>query len=68
MEEINKKLFEKAADVGISKAEYLHKYKFNIFDITDMAYEKKHANMGHVHKDGHACDICLGKEKLEKEP
>jgi ACT domain-containing protein len=42
MEDINKKLYAKAVDIGISKDEYYHKYKFDIFDIKDMEYEKKH--------------------------
>jgi hypothetical protein len=47
MEDINKKLLNKAVDIGISKDEYFHKYKFNIFDITDMKYEKKHEKFSH---------------------
>jgi|APSaa5957512535_1039671.scaffolds.fasta_scaffold106219_1 hypothetical protein len=36
MNDINDKLYEKAVEVGISKDEYFHKYKFDIFDIKDM--------------------------------
>lgn len=64
MEDINKKLYEKAIDIGISKNEYYHKYKFNIFDIKDMEYEKKHANISHVHIDGKKCDICSGRQPM----
>lgn len=42
MNDINDKLYEKAVEVGISKDEYFHKYKFDIFDIKDMEYEKAH--------------------------
>jgi ACT domain-containing protein len=47
MEDINKKLYAKAVDIGISKDEYYHKYKFDIFNIKDMEYEKKHNAKGH---------------------
>jgi hypothetical protein len=62
MEDINKKLLNKAVDIGISKDEYFHKYKFNIFDITDMKYEKKHEKFSHQHVEGKECKICSGRE------
>jgi len=62
MEDINKKLYSKAVEVGISKDEYFHKYKFNIFDITDMEYEKKNKGYGHNHVVGKECKFCAGKE------
>ena len=68
MNDINDKLYEKAVEVGISKDEYFHKYKFDIFDIKDMQYEKKHSNIGHVHKEGKKCEICTGKAKKEENP
>tara|TARA_B110000285_G_C14929527_1_gene516654 strand:+ start:257 stop:499 length:243 start_codon:yes stop_codon:yes gene_type:complete len=52
MEDINKKLYAKAVDIGISKDEYFHKYKFDIFNIKDMEYEKKHGARGHEHIEG----------------
>ena len=58
MEQINKKLYEKAVDLGISKDEYYHKYKFDIFDIKDMEYEKAHNDRGHVHVEGKFCKFC----------
>jgi hypothetical protein len=58
MEHINQKLFEKAVDLGISKDEYYHKYKFDIFNIKDMEYEKNHASRGHQHIEGHECKFC----------
>lgn len=68
MEEINKKLYSKAIEVGISKDEYYHKYKFNIFDIKDMEYEKKHNTRGHVHIDKLKCKSCSGEQKLNTDP
>ena len=64
MEAINDKLYEKAVEVGISKDEYFHKYKFDIFDIKDMKYEKQHNDKGHVHVEGKECKYCSGKTKL----
>ena len=40
MVEINNKLYEKATEQGISKAEYHRRYKFDVFKITDM---KRHS-------------------------
>ena len=42
MNDINDKLFEKALENGITRDEMYHNYKFEIFDIVDMEYEKKH--------------------------
>lgn len=63
MAEINDKLYEKAVEVGITKEEYLHKYKFNIFDIQDMSFEKSNHGLSHTHVKGKECVHCKQMKK-----
>lgn len=56
MQEINDKLYEKAVENGISKEAFYHDYQFQIFDITDMAYEKDHKGFGQLHTEN--CKGC----------
>ena len=49
MVEINNKLYDKAVEVGISKAEYLHQYKFKVFKITDMKRDRGYNRLSKSH-------------------
>ena len=48
MDVINKNIYQKAVENGITKADYFNNYKFDLFEIVDMK-DDKDRNIQHHH-------------------